>query len=326
MAGLNSLISNTTTQATNLPSWYDTAQQNLASGAATAASNVPGIGATPVAGVAEKMMSGASPFTTAQTTLSSIAQGAANPWLVSPTGEVTPNTGTAMGGLFKAQTDYLTGMMPEIGATPTAGAIGSGGFGSKMNIAGVEKARANAINELFKNQMASALQNQQTGVTAGTGLSTAGSEEAKTGIGLGTFQQNAPMAGQTALANILNQMRTGTNVTNATQVSPLNQIAGIVSLLGGTTGTTGLLNSLGISGGLPALIKNIFSSGGSGSTTDPFGDTVTQPTDNDYTTPLPGDENQADPYDWSTINTSGTDFGSPVDYGTSSGADYSFEP
>ena len=61
MAGLNSLISNTTTQATNLPSWYDTAQQNLASGAATAASQVPGIGATPVQGIADKMMSGASP-------------------------------------------------------------------------------------------------------------------------------------------------------------------------------------------------------------------------------------------------------------------------
>ena len=254
MAGLNSLISNTTQQATNLPSWYDTAQQNLATNAAASANLVPDLGATPVAGVANKMMTGASPFTTAQTSLGNIAAGAANPWLVSPTGEVTPDTSTAMGGLFKAQTDYLTGMMPEISATPTASAIGAGGFGSKMNLAGVEKARSNAINELFKNQMASALQNQATGVSAGTGLSSSGSQEAQAGIGVGQFQQNAPMAAETALANILNPMRTGTNVTNSTQVSPLNQIAGIVSLLGGTTGTAGLLGQLGIKNGLQGLL------------------------------------------------------------------------
>jgi hypothetical protein len=319
MAGLNSLISNTTTQATNLPSWYDTAQQNLASGASAAAAQVPGVGATPVAGVAEKMMSGASPFTQAQTSLGNIAAGAANPWLTDASGNITPNTGTAMGGLFKAQTDYLTNMMPEIGAAPTAGAIGSGGFGSKMNLAGVEKARANAINELFKNQMSSALQNQATGVSAGTGLSSSGSQEAQSGIGIGQFQQNAPIAGQTALANIINPMRTGTNVTNATQVSPLNQIAGIVSLLGGASGTEGLLKSLGISGGLPALVKNIgnlFPSGGGSDTVTPpsDGSDVGPPDTGGGEIPVPDINTGGLPIDTGAFDpTYGTSPGGPID-------------
>ena len=152
-----------------------------------------------------------------------------------------------------------------------------------MNLAGVEKARSNAINELFKNQMASALQNQATGVSAGTGLSSSGSQEAQAGIGVGQFQQNAPMAAETALANILNPMRTGTNVTNSTQVSPLNQIAGIVSLLGGTTGTAGLLGQLGIKNGLQGLLGT-----GAGSTTG-----GTSPTPSDFgvndVTPSPDD-------------------------------------
>ena len=48
-----------------------------------------------------------------------------------------------------------------------------------------------------------------------------------------------------------------TTVQNQTQLSPLNQIAGLIAALGGQSGTTGLLGQLGITGGLQGLIGNL---------------------------------------------------------------------
>ena len=48
-----------------------------------------------------------------------------------------------------------------------------------------------------------------------------------------------------------------TTVSNQTQLSPLNQFAGLAQALGGTTGTNGILGSLGIDKTLLGLGKAI---------------------------------------------------------------------
>lgn len=300
MAGLNSLIANQTNQTTSLPSWYDTAQKNLASGAATAAGQVPGISDTVVGNQVAKLSGAANPFTQGQTALNTIASGAANPWITDASGNVTPNTSTAMGGLFAAQNQQLNQLLPNYLAPVQGANIGSGNFGSLRGMTAVDKAKADAFAALLPAQMQAALQNQQTGVSAGTGLGTTGQQEAQSNIATGTFQQNAPMAAQTALANIINPMRTGTTVNNQTQISPLNQIAGLVSVLNGVGGNTGLLSSLGLGnlnlGGLGTSISNLFGNandwaGGmtTGQTTDANGNIITDPTygtgNNPYTDP-----------------------------------------
>jgi hypothetical protein len=255
MPGLNSILSNTTNQTTSLPSWYDTAQQNIASQAQTAGAAVPNVAGTVVGNEVNKLNSAQNPFGQAQTTLGAIASGAANPWITDAAGNVTPNINTAMGGLYSAQKAYLNSILPDIDATASAGSIGSGNFGSRMNVSAVEKARAQAANQLFQNQMQSALSNQQTGAQAASGLGTTGLQEAQTNLGVGQFQQNSPLAGITGVANVINPIRTGTTVSNQTQLAPLQQVGALGSLLGGVS-----------AGG---ILGQLFGSSGSGTSGQP---------------------------------------------------------
>ena len=79
MAGLSDFLTSTATESTSMPTWYDTAQQNIVNQATQAAGNMPTLQNT-VAGGAISNLSGANnPFFNAQNTLSSIGQGAANP-------------------------------------------------------------------------------------------------------------------------------------------------------------------------------------------------------------------------------------------------------
>ena len=130
MAGLSDYLTNTETVSTQLPTWFGTAQESAVNQALNATS--PAVQDTAAQSAINAFGSG-SPFTSAQNTLQAIGSGAANPWLVSDTGAVTPNTATALGGLFSAQQDYFNKIMPDIAAEQDAGAIASGGFGSKMN-------------------------------------------------------------------------------------------------------------------------------------------------------------------------------------------------
>jgi len=235
MAGLNDLVTNKETTSTTLPSWYSTAQQGLVNQATGV--NAPAIGDTAAQSAVSAFGTG-SPFSAGQNILQSIGSGAANPWLVSETGQVTPNVNTAMGGLYKSQQDYLNEIMPDIDAGPTAAAISGGGFGSRMNLSGIANARANAASDLFQKQMQSALQNQQTGVSAGVGLGNVGQQLVQGALNTGTFQQNAPFAGSTNLAGILGKVDPSKDVTKSVELGGLNQIMGLLA------GTSGGLNSL----------------------------------------------------------------------------------
>lgn len=256
MAGLSDAFKTSSTVTTTLPSWYNTAQQNLTNQALTAAAPAPN--QTAAQGAIQNLAPGSqtNAFTTGRELLSSIGEGAANPWITSmgPNGQptTTGNPNTAMGGLFNAQTDYLNQIMPNIQAGPEAANIGSGNFGSLRGMTAVNKAKADAMSDLFQKQNTLALQNQQTGVQAGTGLGTLGGQETQAGLNAGTFQLEAPTKGLTGQANVINALKPGTVVDTVGTPSTLNQIGAVGSLgqgvldslFGKSSSTTGLLDQL----------------------------------------------------------------------------------
>ena len=86
--GLSGLISNTGVQTTTLPSWFDTAQQNVVNQATAANAGAPTPQQTVGQRAIETLSGPTNPFTQAGGTLQSIASGAASPWNVSPEGYV----------------------------------------------------------------------------------------------------------------------------------------------------------------------------------------------------------------------------------------------
>ena len=242
MAGLNDFLTDTTLKTTTLPQWYDTAQQNLVSQSQAALGQTPQMQNT-VANTAVQNLSGSqNPFLTAQGQLAQIGAGAANPWIVDQsTGQVTPNTSTALGGLFQAQNQQLNQVLPTQIAPQQAAAIGSGNFGSLRGQTAVDTAKANALADLYTKQMQAALQNQQTGVQAGTALGNVGSQGTTSMSELGKYQQTAPLEAIGKYANILQSSKAPTSEATSVQLSPLAQYASAASLLSGGVGG---LNSL----------------------------------------------------------------------------------
>lgn len=271
MAGLSDFITNTANQTTTMPTWYDQAQQNIVSQAGTAAQNMPSLQNT-VAGQAIRNLQGPqNPFMQAQGTLGQIGTGAANPWLVSSTGQVTPNTATAMGGLFQAQNQQLNQMLPSITAAPTAASIGSGQFGSLRGLTARDKAIGDAQANLFAQQMDAALRNQQTGVAAATGLGEIGKAGTATMTALGQAQQSDPFTAAANYGKIVGGIQAPTNVANRTQLSPLNTIGSL--LTAGTSSYDALNRALSNYGGVGGVLGRLFSGNTStGETWTPSGD------------------------------------------------------
>ena len=273
MAGLNNTLSDTQQTSTTMPAWYDQAQQNIVGQGTAAAAAAPSFGQTTAQGAVNTLQGANNPFTQAQGTLQQISSGAANPWITDPTtGNVTPNTGTAMGGLFAAQQQELNQFMPEYGAGAEAGAIGSGGFGGLRGQTAVEKARGDAFSKLNAAQMQAALTNQQTGSTAAANLGNVGQQGISAGMNVGQAQQNAPFNTVSNYANLLGSLQAPTTTTQQVQLSPLSQAATLANTLQGT-GVTGGLGSLlfgsaasGTPGtsGYKAAGSGLFGSGGIG--------------------------------------------------------------
>jgi hypothetical protein len=259
MAGLNELVTNKETTTSTMPAWYESAQQQATTSALGAAS--PNVQDTAAQTAIQAFAPGASPFAAGQTALQSIASGAANPWMVSDTGEVTPDVSTPMGGLFQAQQDYFKQIMPDIAAQQDASAISGGGFGSKMNLAGVARETGKAYSDLAQKQMQSALQNQQAGVAAGAGLGGLGNQMVQAALNTGTYQQNAPYASALNLANVLSKMPQEATREKSVELGGLNQIMGLLAAteggLGSLTGTSRIDPKTGQKISTPGLIEQI---------------------------------------------------------------------
>jgi len=266
-SGLNNLLTDTNQVQTTLPTWMDTAQQNVINQAGTASSAAPSFGQTTAQGAVNTLQPGAdNPFTQANTSLNTIASGAANPWITDPTtGAVTPNTQTAMGGLFAAQNQQLNQLMPTMTAGTEAGAIGSGNFGSLRGQTAVDTAKTNAFDTLAAQQMQSALQNQATGATAAGTQGSVANQGITAGLTTGAAQMNAPYQGALNYANLVNSVNAPTTVSQQNQMSPLSMLGSLSSV---PSAASGLLGSLGITGSsFGGLGNSILSSLGLGSST-----------------------------------------------------------
>ena len=264
MAGLNNLLSDTQTTSTTLPAWYDQAQQNIINQGNTAAGAAPQLNQTVAQGAINTLQPGASnPFTQAQGTLQQISSGAANPWITDASGNVTPDTSTAMGGLFQAQNQQLNQLMPNYTAPVEGAGIASGNFGSLRGMTAVDKAKTDAMSTLNAQQMQSALTNQQTGSQAAANLGNVASQGISSAMNVGTAQQNAPFQTVGNQASLLGTLQAPTTVNSQKQLAPLGQLtalgnalpsgvtSGLSSLLfgspasGSTAATSGILGSLG---------------------------------------------------------------------------------
>jgi hypothetical protein len=246
-----------------MPAWYDKAQQDVVAGAGIAAGNTPKLADTVAGGAINRLSNtNTNPFNQAQSSLNTIAQGAANPWLKDPTtGAITPNTDTALGGLFDAQNKQLQTLIPQYEAPATGASIAGGNFGSLRGQTAANTAVTNAQADLFSKQMAAALQNQQTGVSAGTGLSDLGQKATATETTLGKAMQADPYTPTANLAKILSTINAPVTTTNTTQLAPINQLGTLTSMFPKTAGAIG--ESVG------GILDKVFGSS-SDPTKDPF--------------------------------------------------------
>jgi hypothetical protein len=270
MSGLTDLVTQSSDKTTTLPSWYTSAQQDAVNKATSGVNAMPTIGST-VAGQAISNLSGPNnPFNQAQGTLNTIATGAANPWLTDASGNVTPNTNTAMGGLFAAQNQQLKTLLPQYEAPATAGSISSGNFGSLRGQTAADTAVTNAQADLFSKQMQSALTNQQTGVNASTGLGNVGEQGTTSESNLGKLQQSDPAAQAAALSTILGNIKVPESVSQTASASPLDKINQLMTAYNGLPAdiTGPLTNVFGkIMGGTGSLLNDILGGITSGGTT-----------------------------------------------------------
>lgn len=284
MSGLNDFLTGSQAKTTTLPQWYDTAQQQLVSQAQAGAAQMPQLQNT-VAGQAINNLSGANnPFMTAQNQLQQIGAGAANPWMTDASGNVTPNTATALGGLFQAQNQQLNQILPSTIAPQQAAAIGSGNFGSLRGQTAVDVAKSNALANLQAEQMKAALQAQQTGVQAGQALGNIGAQGTSTMTTLGQAQQAAPLTAVSDLAQILSSVKAPASVNETTQLAPLQMIAALGGLYSSAnSGLAPFVSSLSggkysdlsglISGGLKGL-TGLFGGGGTALTDQQVSDMI----------------------------------------------------
>ena len=244
MAGLSNVIANTATQSTTMPAWYDTAQQNVVNQANAASTAAPAPQNTVAQNAVSALSGPTNAFTNAAGTLQGIASGAANPWITNPTtGAVTPDTSTAMGGLFAAQNQQLNQLAPNIMDPVTAAGTASGQFGSLRSSTAADKALADAQAQLFASQNQAALTNQATGVNAGIGAGNVAQQNIDNLLTTGQYQQAAPFTNASNYGKVLGGLAAPTTVTSQTQLSPLNQIMGLTTALGGQN-SGGLLSSL----------------------------------------------------------------------------------
>jgi len=230
-----------------MPAWYDKAQQDLVTDATTAGKTIPALADTSAGAAIDQFAtdSTTNPFANAQSTLNKIGTGAANPWITDASGNVKPDTTTAMGGLFQAQNQALNQLMPNYTAPVEGANIASGNFGSLRGNTAVNKAMADAQAQLFERQMQAALQNQQTGVAAATGQGNVGAAGVNAMTSLGQAEQSDPLFATSAVGKIIGGINAPTTTKNETQLSPLNQIGSIASALGGSiSGTDKLLKEL----------------------------------------------------------------------------------
>lgn len=218
-----SVFDTSSTTSTTLPTWFTTAQQNIATQAPTTFGATTAPGNTVASGVVNALNSPtANPFTTAISGLQASQTANANPWL--PTG--APDTSTPLGGLFAAQNAKLDQILPEITAQTGAGGIASGNMGSLRGQTAINTARAGALTTLAEQQNKAALDAGAQAIQAGSALGNVGSQYGSTGVNVANLEMLGGLPALAQYSDIINRMGPTTDKTVATvnQGSPYENL------------------------------------------------------------------------------------------------------
>ena len=249
-----SVFDTTSTTTTTLPSWFTSAQQNIASQAPITYGATTAPGQTTAAGLINTLNSQtANPFTTAISGLQASQNANANPWL--PSG--APDTSTPLGGLFAAQNAKLDTLLPEITAREGAQGIAGGNYGSLRGETATETARAGALANLNADQFKAALDASQQSIQAGQALGNVGSQYGTTAVNTANQEMLGGLPSLAKYSDIINAMGPTTNkdVTTVGKGSPYENLlkgltaagsagASIDKILSGSTGLGWLDNIL----------------------------------------------------------------------------------
>ena len=232
MAGLSSLTADTATQTTELPSWYQGAQQQAVDLARQGAAQTPTAENTVGQQAVNLLQGNNNPFTAASSPLQKIANSAATPFVQDAQGQWVPNEQSTQGQLYNAQLNQLNQILPQTDAASTASAIGSGNFGSLRGLTAQQQARGNAFNTLASNQLQNALTSQTQGIQAGTALSNVGAQNIDQALKTGQWQQVSPFGSASAFGKVLGGLgNVGSTQTNTAATSPLKTAGVLGSLL-----------------------------------------------------------------------------------------------
>ena len=253
-----SVFDTSSTTTTTLPSWFTTAQQNIATQAPTTYGAVTDPSKTVAAGVIKDFGSPtANPFTTAISGLQASQTANANPFL--DTG--APNTASPLGALFAAQNARLDQILPELSSQVGAGGIASGNMGSLRGQTAINTARAGALTTLAEQQNKAALEAAQQSIQAGQALGNVGSQYGTTGVNLANLEMMGGLPALAKYSDIINAMGPTTNkeVATVSKGSPYENLLkglnaaygaglGIEKITGGNTGLGWLDKILGTPG------------------------------------------------------------------------------
>jgi hypothetical protein len=204
-----SVFDTTSTTTTTLPSWFTTAQQNIATQAPITYGGVNGVGGvtapnkTVASGLITDLNSPtANPFTTAISGLQSAQTANANPFM--PTGE--PNVASPLGGLFAAQNAKLDQLLPQITAQAGAGGIATGNYGSLRGQTATETARAGALTTLAELQNKAALDAATQSIQAGQALGNVGAQYGTTAMNTANQEMMGGLPALAKYSDIINAM------------------------------------------------------------------------------------------------------------------------
>lgn len=270
-----SVFDTSSTTTTTLPSWFSTAQQNIATQAPQTYQAATAPGSTVAAGLINDLNSPtANPFTTAISGLQASQTANANPFL--QTG--APNTASPLGALFAAQNAKLDQILPDLTSQVGAGGIATGNMGSLRGQTAMNTARAGALTTLAEQQNKAALEAGAQSIQAGQALGNVGSQYGTTNVNVANQEMMGGLPTLAKYSDIINNMGANIDKTTGTQSSKgdyANFLAGLTAIGGGGQALTEVLKGNSSYGWLNDLMKNGpagVNFGGSGSGTFGEGD------------------------------------------------------
>jgi hypothetical protein len=237
-----SVFDSKSTVNTTLPTWFTTAQQNIATQAPLTYGAVTDPSKTVAAGLISDLGSTtANPFTTAISGLQTAQTANANPFLA--TG--APDTSTPLGGLFASQNAKLDQILPQITSQVGAGGIASGNYGSLRDQTAINTARAGALTTLSEQQNKAAMDAMQQSIQAGQALGNVGAQYGTTAMNTANQEMMGGLPSLAKYSDIINNMGPATNKSVATETSKgdyANFLAGLGAIGGAGNTISGILS------------------------------------------------------------------------------------